>query len=802
MSFSKIVLSALILITVNISVVSQNIDSLLEQLAKEREVSELIVIYSKIGNELRYAYPDSALIFYRKGLDVATKLKKNNAKANAFLSIGNAFLVKNDFDSASYYIHKANKLYKRNRNSKGVAQCHNSFGLFWIQNENLVEAKKYFIEAKLICFEQNNSALLSKVYNNLGYLFSCKHDFDSALFFYQESLKIKEDLNDYRGIGLTTNNIAMLYESISEFELAVNYLNQSYKIRIKTSDRFGEAIVLNNFGQIYESQGELNLALSNYQKSFKIMTELNKKDRIATLYNHMGSIYIKRKDFKTGFEHLQKGLELNRELQNIRGQIMGILALAKFYEDLKIYQNAIVEYKKALQLSKSLDDIAIVSEIHEGLYNTYEMFHRYDSALLFYKRYAHLNDSIFNTYSRRNIEKLEIEYQSLKKEKENQDLIRQNQIKEENLKRLLLLGGILLVVLASIIVFGFFSMHSRRKLEMAYKLVLDQRNSIQKQSYELTEAYKKLQEYSNFKEELTSMIVHDLKNPLNIILNVAKITNYPDKDQVMLQSGKQMLNLVMNILDVYKYEEKAFMLSTNEQFINSLIEKVINDLSFVLSEKSITITTGIDYDFKVNIDESAIERVLVNLLTNAIKFSPPGSTIQINTEPLKNNKFRLHIIDNGEGIENENIEQIFLKFEQRENRKLGYSGSTGIGLTYCKMAIEAHGGVIGVQSEVGRGSDFFIEMDYKETKVSEMMEPEVKENYLLLSRDNRKILYPYILALKEKDIYEVTDIRNILKLIDKGNKELHQFCTLIEKSVLNCNQLLFNELLELALSKE
>jgi hypothetical protein len=63
-------------------------------------------------------------------------------------------------------------------------------------------------------------------------------------------------------------------------------------------------------------------------------------------------------------------------------------------------------------------------------------------------------------------------------------------------------------------------------------------------------------------------------------------------------------------------------------------------------------------------------------------------------------------------------------------------------------------------------------------------------------------LYPYILALKEKDIYEVTDIRNILKLIDKGNKELHQFCTLIEKSVLNCNQLLFNELLELALSKE
>jgi len=73
---------------------------------------------------------------------------------------------------------------------------------------------------------------------------------------------------------------------------------------------------------------------------------------------------------------------------------------------------------------------------------------------------------------------------------------------------------------------------------------------------------------------------------------------------------------------------------------------------------------------------------------------------------------------------------------------------------------------------------------------------------LLLSRENRRLLYPYILALQEKNIYEVTDIRNILKLISIENKELQQFCVLIENSVLNCNQVMFDELLELALIKD
>lgn len=790
---------AISLIIIN-SLLSQNKDSLFDKIKKTQDPKELISIYNSLGNSLRYSYPDSAMVFFKKSLNLSILNNDILSEAEAYGSIGTVWAIKNIYDSSQYYLNLSLTLNKKINNEKGQAKALNSLGLVEMRNENADVAKKYFLQAVAKEVVASDSALLSKIYNNLGLLFKRKHNFDSALYYYHESLKIKEYLGDSRGIGLTTNNIALIYEKISEFDLALLYLNRSLKIRVKNNNRYGEAIVYNNYGLVYESQGKLNKALANYKKSLEVMEELNKLSRISTLHNNLGSVYVKQKNYKKGFKHLQKGLEISRELGNSRGQIHSLLDIAEFYEDLKIYQNSITQCQNALVLLNTVDDMALTSETYENLYYSYEMLNKFDSALFYYKKYSLLNDSIFNTYSRRNIEKLELEYQTLKKEKENQDLIRQNNMKENKLKITLLSIGVLILIILTITIFGFFYARGKTKLEKTYQLVLEQRNNIQHQSNELKDAYQKLQELSKFKEELTGMIVHDLKNPLNTILNVVKINNFKDKEHVVFQSGKQMMNLVMNILDIYKYEGKSFVPNCKELFINPIIKSVKKDLAFVLSEKSIKIETVLDYNYKAAIDETTFERIVTNLLTNAIKFSPQGSVIKIVTEPLKNNRFRLHVIDKGRGIATENIDQIFLKFEQRENRKLGYSGSTGIGLTYCKMAIEAHNGIIGVESEIDKGSDFFIEMDYIETVVSEINDEETEGNYILLSNKSRQLLNPHIKKLEEKDIYEVTEIRKILASIEQGNKELQDFCGLIENSVLNCNQHKFDELIKLALS--
>lgn len=780
---------------------SSNSDSLQKPLKLPADSNELYEFYTNLGNNLRYAYPDSALIYYRKSLLVAKKLSNNLQFADALGSIGSVWAIKNQYDSAMFYCGKSLELHQKAANRQGVAKIKNSIGLIELQHDNYQRAQNQLQESIRLGLQIRDSNLLSKSYNNLGLLYKRKHNYDSALFFYHESLKLKNQLNDMEGSGATANNIALIYNSLKDYDLAERYINQALQIRKKTKNEYGEAMVLNNYGLIVDTKGDYEQALEKYFASLSIMETLNKESQMAILFNNIGSVYVKQKKFRNAHQYLEKALQLNTKLGNTRGQINSVLAMARFFEDLKIYQNATAHYRQALQLSQELNDIDLTSQVYEGLFTCFEYYNQYDSALYYYKQFVALNDSIFNTYSKRNIEKLEIEYQTLKKEKENQDLYRQNQLKEEMLTRYLWAGVGLSIVVALLILGGFFLIRSKIKLQKSFKLVWQQRSSIQQKSLELSKAYSKLSEFSKFKEELTSMIVHDLKNPINVILNLTQIPNHPKKDQTVQQAGRQMMNLIMNILDVNKYSEAEMLLDRRRVYTNKLIYDIHKELGFLLAENGNKLIAEFEFDYLISVDLLSFERIITNLLTNAIKFSPPGGNIIIRTEPLNPKLFRLHVIDSGKGIPPEAADKIFEKFAQYEARSLGFSVSTGLGLTYCKMAVEAHGGHIGVAQHENGGADFYFDLEYIDKRMGQRQAKVWVKQPLLLSAENRKQLQPYVLALADKDVFEVSEIKNILKQINKDQSEVYNYCQLIEKSVANCSQQNYLELLNLVVLK-
>jgi two-component system, sensor histidine kinase and response regulator len=108
-----------------------------------------------------------------------------------------------------------------------------------------------------------------------------------------------------------------------------------------------------------------------------------------------------------------------------------------------------------------------------------------------------------------------------------------------------------------------------------------------------------------------------------------------------------------------------------------------------------------------NVDRDITHRIFVNLLGNAIKFSPGGTTIDIGISSIGTD-VRVTVIDQGYGVPPDYHQRIFEKFGQVESRKEGKMYSTGLGLTFCKLAVEAHGGRIGLESEVGKGSTFWF----------------------------------------------------------------------------------------------
>jgi signal transduction histidine kinase len=269
------------------------------------------------------------------------------------------------------------------------------------------------------------------------------------------------------------------------------------------------------------------------------------------------------------------------------------------------------------------------------------------------------------------------------------------------------------IILFTLIILGTVRLYYNnliRTKKYLKKVVRKRTRAFRQKNKELNRTLKELKELENFKESMIHMIVHDLKNPLNTIIGFAQVKQDAKMKAFILHSGKTMLNMVENILNVHKFEESKIKLNAEVYNINQVINEAIQEISFIAAEKEITIILKM-ISFSFLFDVELIKRVLVNLLSNAVKFSPEKEDIIVDVKIIDENQkhlVKISICDHGIGIPEKMTEKIFDKYVQVEARKLGIAHSTGLGLTFCKLVVEAHKGRIGVESGIDKGSIFYF----------------------------------------------------------------------------------------------
>ncbi len=235
---------------------------------------------------------------------------------------------------------------------------------------------------------------------------------------------------------------------------------------------------------------------------------------------------------------------------------------------------------------------------------------------------------------------------------------------------------------------------------------------------ELKTAHDDLQRAEGMRDSLTQMLVHDLRTPLTTMLLSldllrSTIEESPHIDamqremiELSLRGSNQLLELVNELLDIAKMEDGELKIEREIVEIAALFDGAQESVASQLQSANVELKREIAPDaVTVQADADLIRRVLVNLLGNAIKFTPQGGTIEIGAanEP---NGWEFWVRDQGPGIAPQHRERIFEKFGQVEMRAQGDRPSTGLGLTFCRLAVEAHGGRIWVESELGEGSIF------------------------------------------------------------------------------------------------
>ncbi|MBV9865676.1 MAG: response regulator [Abitibacteriaceae bacterium] len=240
---------------------------------------------------------------------------------------------------------------------------------------------------------------------------------------------------------------------------------------------------------------------------------------------------------------------------------------------------------------------------------------------------------------------------------------------------------------------------------------------------QLEENYGRLQELESLRDSLTDMIVHDLRTPLTSLLGgLSMIRGMGELNPtqlrflaISLRGGETLLGMINDLLDISKMEAGSLAPQLQELSAMRLIELTLLQIEQLALENNQTLITDIAPVLpSFQGDEDQLRRTLVNLTGNAIKFTPRGGTITLAARLSDDgNALRFAVSDTGEGIPPEAFERIFEKFGQVDSRQNGHKLSTGLGLTFCKMVVEAHGGNIWVESELGRGSTFFFTIPLK-----------------------------------------------------------------------------------------
>jgi two-component system, sensor histidine kinase and response regulator len=244
------------------------------------------------------------------------------------------------------------------------------------------------------------------------------------------------------------------------------------------------------------------------------------------------------------------------------------------------------------------------------------------------------------------------------------------------------------------------------------------------EQYDITTRNDELTALNNEKNEFLGIVAHDLKNPLNAIMNMAEMMRSmsDDIDETMrmellthiVTSSERMFAIITNLLDVNALERGGFA-------FNLVAVNIATQAAFITdSHRARAESKGITLDFEqteqqesgtptVRADETALQQILENLISNAVKFSPHGKNIFVRIKP-SSEAVRVEIQDEGPGLSDDDKSKLFGKFARLSAQPTGGEHSTGLGLNIVKKMVEAMGGRVWCESELGRGAMFIVEL--------------------------------------------------------------------------------------------
>ncbi|PHR97670.1 MAG: hypothetical protein COA80_07045 [Leeuwenhoekiella sp.] len=569
-------------------------------------------------------------------------------------------------DSALVYIDEALELSKKNEYQLGLAKTYNRKGTYYIVKSQYPQAIEEFQKALPYYKQIADSTGISESLGNLGVLDFYLRDYDEALYNFQEAIKY--------------------LDTVAQFETYTKYLS--------------------NLSGVYREKKQLDSALYYARRSLSYSEKLDDKRLLSVSYFNLGTAYYFLKDYDKAISNLDEAIKLDR----IPVQFS---ILAKSYKSLSYTilgnkNKAAAELEGLEQKALAINDQYVTLRFYEAKQKLLETEGRIAEALEYAQKYIKLNDEIHNREQINILQNIKVKYATEERIYENRLL---NQ--EADLRNLQLQNQRYAIWAVAILVFLFLILFLI--LYQLYSYKSDANKKLKEKQEILNKNNRSLELINTQKDNLFSIVAHDVRSPISSILSSTQFLNSHFEEFTIeeirhlakgLEDQAETLNsLIQGVLVWAKSQMNGFDFHIQEVKVDELISGTLKAEETALKRKNLQIFQKIEKDRIIQTDYQVLQVIARNFLSNAIKFTPVGGSITFELLE-KANFYHFRVTDTGRGMTSEEIKKVLVDQKRYSIKGTENEPGNGIGLILCQEIATKIGGRLEVESSPGEGSTF------------------------------------------------------------------------------------------------
>jgi len=590
----------------------------------------------------------------------------------------------------------------------------------------------------------DRSILVGAAYNKMG-------DNIKALEYYKKAQTILDGLPYYAGeYCYLYNQLGTLYADEGDLKKSEQYYLQSIALG-KKAGGYPQVSPLTNLAVVYDRIGEYNKALI-YLDSAAVLLPSSDPWRIAINSRNKGKVLTHAGKPKEGIVETLRAMEMYMRLKDNYTVARLHLQLAEPYRLLGDFRTAEREALLALEWDRTYGYGELVKESYLELTRIYTATHQYGRAVEYQNRYLKILDSLNSAERRNKFVQLEKNFEFAAQEKVRHDLEREKEMYLAQAKAdrkvliYVILGTIVLTGGVVIAVIAYRRIHSQN-------IVFNQQNK------KIEDQAQQLQESAKIKSRFFANVSHELRTPVTLLNGMLELmqenpsrNGTSKKLDIALVSSRRLQSMLNEVLDLSRVEAGELKLSRKPKELFPLLSRVVRSFESFVVQKNIKLefeASKIE-GLSMDIDEDKFEKVINNLMHNAVKFNHNGGWIRVTADRTET-AVVIQVSDSGVGIPEKELPFVFDRFYQSASTDKLSSQGIGIGLSLVREFTELHGGVVTVSSRLNEGSCFTVQLPIHQGSDLASAEPVEEQIELPEVNFNSFTKPPHILIVEDND---------------------------------------------------